>query len=115
MLSSWIASVNVRIEDQIWIKFRFAPTVSFGFCYIPPTDSHSIQEQLMTDTNSNAFCVVGDVNPRFGTLVRELPERVKLPDSINYSYPYLPDDVRVPNDNVVILSNMYGNRNGACE
>ena len=114
VLSSLIAGVNVRIEDQIWIKFRFAPTVSFGFCYIPPTDSHyyshnsfsSIQEQLMTDTNSNAFCVVGDLNARFGTLAREFPERVKLPESSNYSYPYLPDDVRVPNDNALILSNI---------
>ena len=59
----------------------------------------------MTDTNSNKFCVVGDLNARFGTLARELPARVKLPDSINYSYPYLPDDVRVPNDNALILTN----------
>ena len=66
----------------------------------------SIQEQLMNDTNSNAFCVIGDLNARFGTLVRELPERVKLPDGSNYSYPYLPDDVRLPNDNALILSNI---------
>ncbi len=114
VLSSLIASVNVRIEDQIWLKFKFAPTVLFGFCYIPPTDSQyyshdsfsSIQEQPMTDTNSSVFCVIGDLNARFGTLARELPERVKLPDSINYSYPYLPDDVRLPNDNALILSNI---------
>ena len=114
MLASLIASVNVRIEDQIWIKFRYAPTVLFGFCYMPPTDSQyyshysfsSIQEQLMTDANSKAFCVVGDLNTRFGTLVRELSERVKLADGTNYSYPYLPDDVRVPNDNALILSNV---------
>ena len=60
----------------------------------------------MNDTNSNAFCVIGDLNARFGTLVRELPERVKLPDGSNYSYPYLPDDVRLPNDNALILSNI---------
>lgn len=60
----------------------------------------------MTDTTSNAFCVIGDLNARFGVLARELPERVELPDSVNYSYPYLPDDVRVPNDNALILSNI---------
>ena len=54
----------------------------------------------------NAFCVVGDLNARFGILTREVPERVKLPDSTDYSYPYLPDDVRVPNDNAWILSNI---------
>ena len=29
-----------------------------------------------------------------------------MPESSNYSYPYLPDDVRVPNDNALILSNI---------
>ena len=50
--------------------------------------------------------MVGDLNARFGIVVRALPERVKLPDSTDYSYPYLPDDVRVPNDNALILSNV---------
>lgn len=60
----------------------------------------------MPDTSSEAFCVVGDLNARFGTPAWKLPEQVKLPDNTRYSHPCLPDDARVPNNNALILPNI---------
>ena len=84
----------------------------FGFCYIPPSDSQyyshisfsSIQEKLKTDESSCSYCIIGDLNARFGKYARELPRLIELPDSNLYSYPVLADDVQVPNDNAFILS-----------
>lgn len=59
----------------------------------------------MTVTKSITFCV-WKFERQIWNLARKLPERVKLPNRINHSYPYLLDDVRVLNDNALIPSNI---------
>lgn len=39
-------------------------------------------------------------------MVRELLNHVKVPTGETLSYPVIPDDVRLPNENAFILSNM---------
>ncbi len=39
-LSNSIVSVDVDIEEQVWVQLRHAPKYLFGFCYVPPADSH---------------------------------------------------------------------------
>ena len=84
----------------IWVRFWKVPKCLFGICYIPPPDSEyyshesfaSIQEKLKT-TECKEYCVVGDMNTRFGTFVRELPSAVDVPNCDSVSYPFIPDDV----------------------
>lgn len=110
-LSKGIKLVDTAIEDQVWLQFTFAPRVMFGFCYIPPQDSEyyshysfaAIQEKIKVNPNLS-FCVVGDLNARLGKRVRELPRLADFPDAASYTYPILPDDVPLPNDNATILS-----------
>ena len=109
-----IMYVDTSIDEQIWIQLRCAPKYLFGFCYIPPADSQyyshdsfaSIQEKIKTSEMCQRYVIIGDMNTRFGQLARELTEQVELPDGDNYSYPVLPDDIRVPNDNAFILSSI---------
>lgn len=86
----------------------------FGFCYVPPADSHyyshksfaDMQEKLKTSENCDEYCIIGDVNARFGMFARELPSQVEVPNHDIYSYPVIADDVRLPNDNAFILSSI---------
>ena len=113
-LSNFILNVDTSIQEQVWIRFRFAPNYMFAFCYIPPADSMyyshvsfaKIQEKLQTCTTSVECVIIGDMNTRFGTLAKELPNMVGLPMCDNFSYPVIPDDVNVPNDNAFILSSI---------
>ena len=112
-LSKSIVSVDVGIQDQIWIQLRHAPKYLFGFCYVPPADSRyyshdsfaSVQEKLKTSEKCKEYCILGDMNARFGQYVRSLVQG-ELPDIDNYSYPVLPDDVQLPNENAFILSSV---------
>lgn len=107
-----IRNIDTSVEDQIWLQFRFAPKVMFGFCYIPPSYSQyysnesfsSIQERMKVGEACEIFCIVGDLNARFGRFAREFPGLCGVPDSKLYSYPNIIDEVSVPNDNTYILS-----------
>ena len=66
----------------------------------------SIQEKLKSNVQCQEFCIMGDMNSRFGPLVHELSNNVELPNHESYSYPVVPDDIRVSNDNALILSNI---------
>lgn len=108
-----IASVDTSVKEQVWLKFRSMPKCLFGFVYIPPSDSEyyshdsfaSIQEKLRT-SDSEEFCIIGDLNARFGTCIRDLPRDIGIQNHENYTYPVLPDDVRAPNENASILSSI---------
>lgn len=110
-LLNMVDSVDTKFDDQVWIKFRGMTNREYGFCYIPPADStyynHNsfayIQEKMKSNVIDNHF-IVGDMNARFGRYARELPELVEVPHNDLYSYPSLPDEVRLPNDNAYILS-----------
>ena len=112
--AEFILDVDTSIQEQVWIRFRFAPNHVFCFCYIPPADSQyyshdlfaAIQEKLCGDSLRQECIVIGDMNARFGSLARDLPSLVELPESDNFTYPDLPDDVRLPNDNAFILSSV---------
>ncbi len=55
-LSNSIVSVDVDIEEQVWVQLRHAPKYLFGFCAVSPADSQyyshesfsSIQEKVKT-------------------------------------------------------------------
>ena len=108
--SEFILNVDNSIQEQVWIRFRFASNILFGFCYIPPSQYYShdlfaaIQEKLLSDSMKEECIILGDLNARFGIFARELPSLVELPGSDNYTYPDVPDDVRLPNENAFILS-----------
>ena len=51
-----------------------------------------------------SFCIIGDLNSRFGTYVRNLPRLSDLSNNEMYTYPTIPDPVERPNDNAYILS-----------
>ncbi len=109
-VSHLVAEIDTSIEEQIWGKLKCAPKILFGFCYIPPADSQyyshesfaCIQEKLKTSKWCEEYCIVGDMNARFGKSVRELSCQPELQQQF-YSYPVLADQVQMPNENAVIL------------
>ena len=44
--------------------------------------------------------VIGDMNARIGTSVKDLPDRIGL---TQYSYPVIPDPISTPNDNALAM------------
>ena len=111
-LSSQIYDIDSSMIDQVWLKIRCVPNVTFGFCYVPPSDSPyfthqsfvNIHEKMVDCTGNTRFCVIGDLNARFGASVRNIPLRSRLPAINNCTYPNIPDDVPSPNDNAYVLS-----------
>ena len=79
---------------------------------MPPFDSQYFTHQSfvtlhekMVDYKSNTeFCIIGDLNARFGTHVRNIPLRSSIPEINACTYPYIPDDITSPNDNAYLLS-----------
>ena len=50
------------------------------------------------------FCIIGDLNARFGNRVRDIPLQCNNPDIKECTYPNIPDDISTPNDNAYLLS-----------
>ena len=104
-LSGEVKNIDTSIYDQIWFQLRNMPGVTFGACYIPPSDSQyfsneafaAIQERFVD--NSDQFVIIGDMNTRFGRGVREVVSNCN-----HFSYPYIPDDVITPNDNAYVFT-----------
>lgn len=58
----------------------------------------------MKTTDVNEKCVIiGDMNTRFGKSARDLANQAQLTDCDFYSYPVLPDEVNVPNENALVF------------
>ena len=116
-----VHSTDVSVGDQVWLKLRNLQDASIGFCYIPPSDSQyyshasfaAIQERLLSSNVNKGFVIMGDMNCRFGGLVRDLPIRV-LPESAStadLSYPVLCDDTNATNNNAEVLFNRCSENN----
>ena len=111
-LSELVFEVDTSIVDQVWLKLRNVPGVTFGFCYIPPPDSQyysleafsSIGEKLQSEYMPNGYVIVGDMNTRFGRSVSQLLVQQNLTIEDGWSYPEIPDDVNISNDNADLLS-----------
>lgn len=109
-LAKHITNIDYSTNDQIWLKLRCVPNVSFGFCYIPPDDSEYFTQQsfaAIRERVSDGDCqyiIMGDLNCKFGKYVRELPALSDIPNAHSYEYPILPDCVNNPNDNAYVLS-----------
>ena len=113
-LSGQIFNVVNNIIDQVWLQVRCTPNIMYGFCYVPPADSQYFNHQSfvalrekMLDFKSNLkFCILGDLNARFGSSVRNIPLRSSTPDINKCTYPNIPDEVPSPNDNAYVLSSI---------
>ena len=107
-------NVDTSIEDQMWLRFQCMPRFVFGTCYIPPSDSTyyshnafaSIQSKLIESECVDEYAIIGDLNARFGKMVRVLPVRAELPDYDDYSCPDIRDYTDNPNDNASVLASM---------
>ena len=110
-LQHQVLHVDTGIEDQVWLRLSCIPGVLFGFCYVPPSDSSyfnpdqfsSIQEKLKGSVHDTKFFIIGDLNARFGSSVRNLVLNNRSEEG-GYSYPHIPDPVRAPNGNANTLA-----------
>ncbi len=109
-LSQFVSCVDVSVDDQVWLSLECVPTILFGFCYVPPSDSPyfshisfaAIHERII-DTRKSEVLVMGDLNARFGVSVRDILSN----DTCGvFTYPSVPDNVTNPNDNALILATM---------
>ena len=112
-LSQFVMSVDFGAEDQVWLKLKCVPTVLFGFCYVPPSDSPyfthhafaAIHERVVDNDNSRVL-IMGDLNARLGTSVRCVLDDEPQVNHTLFTYPLIPDEVANPNDNAYILTTM---------
>ena len=80
-LARQIYNIDTSMIDQVWLNIRCVPNVTFGFCYVPPSDSPyftplsfvNIHEKIIDCIGNIKFCIIGDLNARFGTSVRKFP------------------------------------------
>ncbi len=111
-LSQYMSSVDLGVDDQVWLRLECAPNILFGFCYVPPTDSPyfshysfaAILERIVDSENSKVM-IMGDMNAKFGAGVRDIL-RSEYPVPAIFAYPSIPGEVTSPNDNAYILATM---------
>ena len=103
-LYEYITAVDITVNDQIWFAFSFMPSVLFGGCYIPPSDSRyydvhafsSIVSKRM-DNAPKSLCLFGDFNCRFGN-------DLSLLNNADKDLSYVPiDPIIRPNSNGAVL------------
>ena len=111
-LQSKILSVDTSMKDQVWLRLSPLCNMLIGFCYIPPSDSQYfnpysfsyIQEKVRwSEDEGLGVIVMGDLNSRFGTSVRNILKRAEIPDSHTYTYPFIADPVEGQSNNASIL------------
>ena len=111
-LARYVSSVDISIVEQVWVQFRNALRVVFGFVYVPPSDSQyyshesfsAIRDKLHSASQETHHIIVGDMNTRFGTTTRDIIPLIEIPNSEIYSYPNFADKTNNANDNAEILS-----------
>ena len=91
-LYSRLATVDLSVEEQIWIKFDFMSDVLFGGCYIAPINSVYYSESDMAmiqskciEHNSSKYIFFGDLNSKCGGKISDL---IKNIPNCSYSIPY---------------------------
>lgn len=114
-LQSSVMGIDFKMKDQVWVRLSLLSNVLLGFIYIPPTDSQYfnpnafsyIQEKISSGEEENCnVLLIGDMNTRFGNGVRNI-----LTDTVNLgfrqlSYPEIPDQINVPNENANTMSTL---------
>uniref|UniRef100_A0A0P4VRG8 Reverse transcriptase domain-containing protein n=1 Tax=Scylla olivacea TaxID=85551 RepID=A0A0P4VRG8_SCYOL len=110
-LSESVFGVDTSKGDQVWMQMRNIPGVLFGFCYIPPSDSQyyslsafSYIKEKLSEFMPKGHIIIGDMNARFGKNVKDLLAPLNVSNSDELSYPFVADDINVPNDNAQLLS-----------
>ena len=61
-----VVKVDVKVKDQIWVKFSLLNNILLGFIYIPPSDSQyfnpnsfsNTQEQILNAEKDNRGVVI---------------------------------------------------------
>ncbi len=110
-----VVSIDTTMKDQVWVRLSALGNIIIGICYIPPSDSQYfnpysfsfIQEKLRKSEEEGLKTIIlGDMNSRFGTSVRNLPMRAGIPYCDMYSYPVIPDLVDRPSHNADILADV---------
>ena len=48
-LANQVYNIDKSTINQVWFHLRCIPSVMFGFCYIPPTDSVYFSHQLFAN------------------------------------------------------------------
>ncbi len=69
-----------------------------------PTQFSGIQDKVKSTDNNTKVVILGDMNTRFGTSVRDIPASMELRDAAQYMYPRVPDPVSAPNVNAVTMA-----------
>ena len=112
-LQSYVKCVDFEMNDRVWIKLSMLSTVLLGFIYVPPADSHYfnpnsfsyIQEKIVSGEEENCSVVLmGDMNTRFGSSVRNIIDSLSLCCPEQYTYPVIPDQINSANENASIMS-----------
>ena len=112
-LQPFVMCVDFEMNDQVWIKLSLMSTVLFGFIYVPPADSHYfnpssfsyIQEKIVSGEEENcSVLLMGDMNTRFGSSVRNIIDGLPICCPEQYTYPVIPDRVNSTNENASIMS-----------
>lgn len=54
-LSDFILKIDTSIQEQVWIRFRFAPNHVFGYCCMPPPDSQYYSHDVFAAIQQKLF------------------------------------------------------------
>ena len=100
-----ILSVNNSIKDVVSIRFKSLPGVVFICVYITPSDSPFfslsnlayINELMQTNPDDN-IVIMGDLNSRFGPLIRKFLNNV-----LGCDYVQSEDNVQIANENAKVV------------
>ncbi len=95
------------------MQMRSIPSVLFGFCYIPPSDSQyysfsafSYIKEKLSEFMPYGYVIFGDMNARFGKKAKDLLVTFNVSDGNELSHPIVADDINVLNDSGELLSTM---------
>ena len=54
-LSRQIYNIDTSMTDQVWMNIRCVPNVTFGFCYVPPSDSTYFTSQFFVNIHETSW------------------------------------------------------------
>ena len=61
-LSKQIYNIDTSMTDQVWLNIRCVPNVTFGFCYIPPSDSPYFTPQSFVNIHEKMVDCMGSTS-----------------------------------------------------
>ena len=113
-LASQVYNYDNSMTDQVWFQIKCIPSVIFGFCYIPPSEStyfnHDLfayfHEKMSDYKDFNEVLIIGDMNARLGYSVRNIPISSNNSVIKRCTYPVIPDEIQNSNTNGHLLSSI---------